>query len=144
MHRGYHQFSIRLFIINTLRRFCFQKNRQRTKPCPLLKYIVNYGSEKAVALTVSTNLFTVSEFPSLRDATYRSTKFSHGSKGTKETPDGAIFLTQAGTKAIPSPWATNCSRVDLSMISQTMFGWVPIFRKPLHNASYRIGRACLG
>ena len=95
-------------------------------------------------LTISTNLLTVSELPDFRDATYKSIRFSEGSKGTKEIPGGAIFLTQAGAKAIPSPWATNCSRVDLSIISQTMFGWAPIFRKPLHKASCRIGRACLG
>ena len=97
-----------------------------------------------VVLTVSINLFTVSEFPNFRYATYRSIRFSHGSNGTKETPGGAIFLTHSGAIAIPMPWATNCSKVDLSMTSQTMFRWASIFRKALHNASCRIGRACLG
>ena len=54
-------------------------------------------------LTISTNLLTVSELPDFRNATYKSIRFSEGSKGTKEIPGGAIFLTQAGANAIPSP-----------------------------------------
>ena len=101
-------------------------------------------NQSTVVLTTSKNRTTVSEFPVFRNATYSSIGVSHGSNGTKVTPGGEMFFTHAGTSAIPSPWATNCNSVDLSMISHTMFGWVSICRNPLHNASCRIGRACLG
>ena len=90
------------------------------------------------------NLFTLSEFPDFLNAKYKSICASCGSNGTKVTLGGAIFLTQSGANAIPSPRATNCKIVDLSMSSHTIFGWVPICRKLFHKTSCKIGRACLG